>query len=222
MSGMNGAVDMSGRLSLAATRGGNPPVKRRRRPSVFWWQVRQRLLYRWREIPLCLVLFLLPLLRRFAPGLNVLCGATYLKARIDGQEIDFGLAGRHLVVTAGKNYVAGCFDGTNTVTLLKFHGFGTGATAAAAGDTALQTEFTTQYAVASTRPTGSQAHATNTYTTVATFAPGSGGTLAVTEWGLLTQAATGGGTLFDHQVFSAVNLVSGSDSLQSTYVLTLS
>jgi hypothetical protein len=141
---------------------------------------------------------------------------------IDGEVVDFGLAGRHLVTTAGKNYVAQYFDASVADGALKFHGFGSGTTAAAAGDTALQTEYTTQYATDNVRPTGSQAHSGATYTTVATFAPDSGGTLAVTEWGLLSQAATGGGTLFDHQVFSAVNLVAGSDSLSTTYVLTLS
>jgi hypothetical protein len=95
-----------------------------------------------------------------------------------------------------------------------------GTTAAAAGDTALQTELTTQYATDNTRPTGSQAHSTNTYTTVATLSPDAN--VAITEWGLLTQAATGGGTMLDHQVFSAVNLAASADSLTTTYVLTFS
>ena len=138
----------------------------------------------------------------------------------DGSVTDYGLLGRHLVVTAGKNYLASTMDNTAEPELLKFHGYGTGTTAAAAGDTALQTELTTQYAVDSTRPTGSQAHSGATYTTVATLSPDSGGTIAVTEWGLFT--ATSVGTLLDRQVFSAVNLVAGSDSLTTTYVLTFS
>jgi len=131
---------------------------------------------------------------------------------------DYGLIGVHLVVTAGKNYLAACMDNTSEPENLKFHAYGTGVTAAAAGDTALQTELTTQYATDNTRPTGSQAHSTNTYTTVATVTPDAA--VALTEWGLLTQAATGGGTLLDRQVFSAVNLNGTGDSLQTTYVFT--
>jgi hypothetical protein len=133
---------------------------------------------------------------------------------------DYGLVGVHLVTTAGKNYDAGGFDGTNSIALEKFHAFGTGTTAPTLADTTLQTELTTQYATGNTRPTGSQAHSTNTYTTIATLTPSAGCT--VTEWGLLTQAATGGGTLKDRQTFTGVGLSGTGDSLQTTYVLTLS
>jgi hypothetical protein len=169
------------------------------------------------------MLGLIWLLRWIVPGLNMpMYGRLYLKVIRDGEVWDYGHVGCHLIVTAGKNYVAADFaGGASDINALKFHGFGTGTTAAAAGDTALQTELTTQYATDNTRPTGSQASSTNTYTTVATLSPDSGGTIAITEWGLLSQAATGGGTLFDRQVFAAVNVVAGSDSLQATYVLTV-
>ena len=78
---------------------------------------------------------------------------------------------------------------------------------------------TTLQTCSSTRPTGSQAHSTNTYTTVATFSPDSGGTLAVTEHGIFS--ANAAGTLWDRTKFTAVNVVASSDSLQSTYTLTL-
>lgn len=189
--------------------------------KVAWWHLRNWLAYRWRELGIILFLVALPVLRWFIPALTVLHSKVYLRVvRGDGPVEDYGLVGQHLVVTAGKNYVAACFDNTNEPELLKFHGYGTGTNAAAAGDTALQTELTTQYATDSTRPTGSQAHSTNTYTTVATLSPDTGGTIAVTEWGLFSANASG--TLFDRQVFSAVNLVAGSDSLATTYVLTLS
>lgn len=147
--------------------------------------------------------------------------------RGDGTVLDLGLASLRLVTTAGVVYLAADIaGGANDSNLFKFHGFGTGTTAEAVGDTALVTELTTQYATDNVRPTGSQASATvstnATYTTVATLSPDTGGTIAVTEHGIFTQAATGGGTLLDRSVFSAVNLVAGSDSLQATYVLTLS
>lgn len=161
------------------------------------------------------------LLRRVLPrGVGLLTAELRgVVRRADGTTLDLGLVGRHLVVTAGKNYLAACFPGTNEPENMKYHGFGTGTTAAAAGDTALQTELTTQYATDNTRPTGSQSSSTNTYTTAGTLSPDA--TVAITEWGLLSQAANSGGTLFDRQVFSALNLVSG-DSLTTTYVLTIS
>jgi hypothetical protein len=188
------------------------------KPSVFWWHVRNWIQHRWREIPQSLFIAFLPVLRLVFPALCVVHGQTRLVKRCrDGTVIDFGTVGRHLVVTAGKNYLAACFDNTNEPENLKFHGFGTGTTAAAAGDTTLVTELTTQYATDNTRPTGTQAKSTNTYTTVGTLSPDA--TVAITEWGLFS--ASSSGTLFDRQVFSAVNMVSG-DSLAATYVLTIS
>lgn len=151
-------------------------------------------------------------------------GALWLKVfRGDGTEHDLGLASLRVVTTAGVTEVCTRFAGTSAASIANFlyHGFGTGGSAEASGNTALTTELTTEYVVNSTRPTGSQSASTNTYTTVATLSPDSGGTLAITEHGIFAQAATGGGTLLDRSLFSAVNLVAGSDSLQATYVLTL-
>jgi hypothetical protein len=153
-------------------------------------------------------------------GLAVAYAELYGKVfHSDGTVTDYGLLGRRVVTDAGVAYLASCFDNTAEPELFKYHGFGTGTTAEAAGDTALVTELTTQYAVDSTRPTGSQAHSSNTYTTVATLSPDSGGTIAITEHGIFS--ASSAGTLWDRTKFTAINLVAGSDSLQSTYVLTL-
>lgn len=139
----------------------------------------------------------------------------------DGEIVEFGLASMRVVTTAGVNYIAADIaGGASDSNLFKFHGLGTGTNAEASGDTALQTELTTQYNPDSTRATGSQANPSgNVYRTVGTNTVDA--SAAVTEHGILTQAATGGGTLLDRSVFSVVNLASG-DSLQSTYDLTLS
>ncbi len=134
--------------------------------------------------------------------------------------VNYGFVGRHLVVTAGKNFLASTLDNTAEPENLKFHGYGLGTTGPAAGNTTLETELTTQYSTNSTRPTGSQAHSTNTYTTIATVTPDAA--VAVTEWGLLDQASTAGGNLLDRQTFSAINLNGSGDSLQTTYVFTQS
>lgn len=162
-------------------------------------------------------------LGRVAAGVTLITSELHLQVKhADGSVTDYGVVSRHVVTTAGKNYLAACFPNTNEPENFKYHGYGTGVTAAAVGDTALQTELTTQYAVDSTRPTGSQSSSTNTYTTAATLTPDSGGTIAITEHGIFSAAAAG--TLLDRNVFAAINLVaavSNGDSLTTTYVLTI-
>jgi len=141
--------------------------------------------------------------------------------RGDGTILNLGLASLRVVTTAGVNFIVDAFQNTVEVENMKYHGYGTGTNAEAVGDTALQTELTTQYAVDNTRPTGTttEGASANIYRTVATLSPDSGGTIAITEHGVFS--ATSGVTLLDRTVFSAVNLVAGSDSLQTTYDLTL-
>jgi hypothetical protein len=139
--------------------------------------------------------------------------------RSDGRVEELGLASLRVVTTAGVNFLVDALQNLTEPENFKFHGIGTGTNAEAVGDTALQTELTTQYNPDNTRATGSQTEgAANVYRTVGTNTVDSA--VAITEHGILTQAATGGGTLLDRSQFSAVNLASG-DSLQSTYDLTL-
>lgn len=156
-------------------------------------------------------------------GIPSMIGSLRLRvAHADGSFTDYGLVGIRVVTTAGVNFIVDAFQNTVEVENMKFHAFGTGTNAEAVGDTALQTEETTQYNPDSTRPTGSltEGASANIFRTVGTYSPDSGGTRAITEHGVMSQAATGGGTLLDRTVFSAVNLVAGSDSLQATYELT--
>lgn len=219
MSSFGGSTTLSGSISFKKTTARQRQW--RKRTSIWGWKVRQFFAYGWRELPLYVVVWMLPLLRWFVPGLNVVHSELHLVRRCANGEVwDYGRVGRHLVVTAGKNYLAACMDNTSEPENLKYHGFGTGTNAAAAGDTALQTELTTQYSTNNTRPTGTQGHSSATYTTVGTTTPDA--SVAVTEWGLFDQASNAGGTLFDRQVFSAINLNGSGDSLAATYVLTFS
>jgi hypothetical protein len=149
-----------------------------------------------------------------------------------GNVLELGCLSRRTITDNGVTALAGGFAAAFTISNFKFHAFGTGTTAEAEAHANLVTELTTQYASDSTRPTGSQANTASaggppqiaTYVTVGTLAPDSGGTLAITEHGIFSAATgVGGGanTMFDRSVFSAVNLVAGSDSLQVTYTLSL-
>ncbi len=201
------------------------------RREVFKWHLKNWLTYRWKEIPFYLFLFvLLPVLKYFIPAISVMHSKLSIRRTRhnwqtgEDEIVDYGCIGRHLVVTAGKNYVAACFDNTNEPENLKFHAFGLGVSGPSAGDTLMGNECTTEYATDNVRPTGTQAHGTPTYTTVGTFAPDSAGsaTIPVTEWGLFSVATVNTITLFDRQVFAAINLAPAADTLATTYVLTLS
>jgi len=148
-------------------------------------------------------------------------GALYLRVfRADGCVDDLGLASLRVVTDTGVGYIVDAFQNSVELENMKYHGFGTGTGNEAAGDTALGTELTTQYATDSTRPTGTttEGATANIYRTVATLSPDSGGTLAITEHGVFS--ANAAGVLLDRSKFSAVNLVAGADSLQATYDLT--
>lgn len=106
--------------------------------------------------------------------------------------------------------------GTATLAAMKNHGSGTGTTAAAATDTALQTAIGTT----ATAGTNTNADASPNATVTSTATVSYSGTAAVTEWGLFNQTTLSGATMWDHKVFSAVNVVSG-DSIAFTYTLTI-
>src|SRR5574337_948285 len=155
-----------------------------------------------------------------AGGASHFYGALYLRAfRADGSLDDYGLASLRVVTDNGVGFIVDAFQNLVELENMKYHGFGTGGGAEAAGNTALTTELTTEYATDSTRPTGSTTEsASNIYRTVATLDPDSA--VAITEHGVFSQAATGGGTLLDRSLFSAVNLAAAGDTLQATYDLT--
>lgn len=134
----------------------------------------------------------------------------------DGSIDSYGLASMKVVTDAGVAYIVDAFQNITEVENFKYHGFGTGGTAEAVGNTALVTELTTEYAVNSTRPTGSQTEASAAvYRTVGTLTPDAA--VAITEHGIFS--ADTAGTLLDRSLFSVLNIASGN-SLEITYDLT--
>lgn len=154
--------------------------------------------------------------------LPVMIGSLHARViHADGSITDYGEISRRVVTTAGVNFIVDAFQNLTEVENFKYHAFGTGTNAEAAGDTALQTELTTEYATDNTRPTGTQTEgaSANIYRTVGTLDPDSA--VAVTEHGVMSQAAVAGGTLLDRSVFSAINLSATGATLEITYELTL-
>lgn len=120
----------------------------------------------------------------------------------------------NLVTTRGKRVIAEQINGVSTAPVTAI-AIGTGTTSAAAGDTALQTEITTNGGQRGAATTSNQTTTTtgDTARWVKTFS--FTGSFAVTEEGLFDNN-TSGGNMLARQVFSAVNVVSG-DSLQITH-----
>lgn len=107
---------------------------------------------------------------------------------------------KNLIVNAGKAALANIEIGAGTAPT--HIAIGTGLTAAAAGDTTLQTEV---YRGAATRVrvTTTVTNDTSQYTLDQAI----GGTYAISEAGLLNAAS--GGDLYSRQVFAAVTVYSG-------------
>ena len=119
---------------------------------------------------------------------------------------------KNLVVTTGKTFIASRMVGTSA-TVMGWMELGTGTTAAAVGDTALQTAISGSR-VALTSGTS----ATNVVTYVASFPAGTG-TGAVTEAGVFN--ASSAGTMLCRTVFSVVNK-GAADAMSITWTITVS
>lgn len=137
---------------------------------------------------------------------------------------DYGIVSRKVITTVGVNFLVDAWQNSVEMENMRYHGFGSGTSAEAVGNTALVTEFTTQYATDNVRPTGSltEGASANIFRSVGTFTPNSGGTFAVEEHGLFDQAATGGGVLWDRSLTGTQTLTANQDSLEATYDATIS
>jgi hypothetical protein len=124
----------------------------------------------------------------------------------------------NLVVTRGKQIIASQINGVTAAPVTAI-AIGIGTTAAAATDTALQSEITTnggaRGAATTSNVTTSTTLDTAQWVKTFTFT----GDFAVTEEGLLDNNVSGG-NLLSHQVFAAYNVVSG-DSIAFTHKLQL-
>ena len=117
----------------------------------------------------------------------------------------------NLVVTVGKNFIASRMKDA-TATAMSHMEVGTGTTAAAVGDTALQTAVaSSRVALTSTTVT------TNSVAYVATFPAGTG-TGALTEAGIFN--ASSSGTMLCRTVFSVINK-GAADTLGITWTVTV-
>lgn len=126
---------------------------------------------------------------------------------------------KNTICNLGLKAIVGLAGNIDSQTAFTYLASGIGTTAAAAADTALESEIVDSgLARASVTPTSETTTATDdTLQLVKAWTVS--GTKAVTEIGILNAASTG--VLLGHQVFSALNVVSG-DTLTVTYQVVLS
>lgn len=127
----------------------------------------------------------------------------------DGQ-IKQQQSARNLIVTTGRNAIIERLDSSPGTGQPTHMAIGTGATAAAAGDTTLQTELDRNALTSNTSSGG-------VLTMVGDWAAGDG-TGAITEAGVFN--ASSSGTMYSRAVFSVINKAAG-DTLQITWTYTL-
>lgn len=166
---------------------------------------------RWRFIQVWIGVYLI---QPIAHAFGIMTGFGKLEIvliKANGERINYGLVSLALVTTAFVNFVG---DQLRTETSVfgdfKYHDSGVGTTAAAVGDTDIETTD------GESRASGTQAGTNNTYTSVGTISYTT--SKAITEHGLFNASTSV--TLMDRHVFSAINVVNG-DSIQFTYTLTL-
>jgi hypothetical protein len=116
----------------------------------------------------------------------------------------------NLITSAGRNAIVSRLASSPGSAVPTHMAIGTGTTAAAAGDTTLETELDRNALTSNTA-------STNVLTMVGDWAAGDG-TGAITEAGVLS--ASSGGTLFARAVFSVINKAAG-DTLEITWTFTL-
>jgi len=151
-------------------------------------------------------------------GFGTITSSLKLKLhRANGEWVDYGEVDHRVVTTAFITALALALGTQASPGNLYYHALGTGAIAAAIGDTGMGTELTTEY-TGNVRATGTHTEVAGVYTSVGTNTIDEAGPFAITEHGCMG-ANTGASTLIDRHVFAAVNMSNG-DSLVSTYNLT--
>ena len=146
---------------------------------------------------------------RFRIKENITISAYDINGKLKDQRII-----SNLITNAGFAGQASRCNGDGAEAAFTYIAVGTGTTAAAVGDTTLETETAasglSRAAGTASRKTTDVTNDTASLTKTFTVT----GTVAVTESGVLNAAAAG--TLLSRQVFSAVNVING-DSLQITW-----
>jgi len=125
----------------------------------------------------------------------------------------------NLVVTVGKALITALMGAVGSPAAVTYLALGIGTTAAAAGNTTLESEIVDSGLQRASATVSQQTTTTTNDTLQLTKTFTATGSKAITEIGALN--ASSGGTLLGRRVFSAVNVVS-TDQIQVTYSFQIS
>lgn len=127
---------------------------------------------------------------------------------------------KNTIVNDGEDFLVDAFQGAQEPETIRYHAIGTSSAAVAETQSACQSELTTEYSSDNTRATGSLAEGsgTNVFRTVGTNTVDSG--VTIEEFCLMTNATVGSGVMWTRILTGSITL-SASDSLQTTYDLTV-
>jgi len=147
------------------------------------------------------------------------------EGRVSEEIVDRAFAYRYMpniVTTVGKGFLVDSWQNQVELETMKFHAVGTGSTGALVGDTALQTEVTTQLNPAGQRATGSLAEGatSNIFRSIGTSIFGSAPPSGIVEWGLFN-VVNGAGVMWSRIAPMGAIAVVGGDSIQWTYECTI-
>lgn len=138
-----------------------------------------------------------------------------------GVWINYGIVGRKVVTSlAAELFVDQLHGAFSLSNVFIQHALGSGSAAEGVANTALTTEFTTQYLTDNTRVAGTateQAASPQVYETVATITVDA---TAIAREHAILNWTTSGGSMLDRTVFAEVNMAA-SDAIQATYRLTI-
>jgi len=155
----------------------------------------------------------------------VMIGGLFLRKITPDHTLNFGLASLRVVTDEFVNHMVDALQdqSANTIDNFSFHGIGTGSTNdPAVGDSALESELSTEYDPDNTRASDSQGEGSsaNIYQAVGTNSVDA--SVGIEEHGLFNVQTPGdsGELLMDRHTFSVINLSAG-ESLESTYELTI-
>ena len=202
MSTLNGSMGATGSLGVRKISN--------HQSAPLAWRIRQAL--RWDRVQ--------GLIGTKAAGLGRLLGFGVFTSQLSithingktGLRTKYGVVSRRLVTTAFVNFVVDQMQAETTeFGDFKFHDSGVGVTAAAIGDTDMETTD------GEARVTGTQTEgaSANIYRTVGTITYTT--TKAITEHGVFSIVT--GGTMIDRHTFAAVN-VDNTDQIEFTYEIT--
>lgn len=139
----------------------------------------------------------------------------------NGHRRDYGLVSLRMITSSGAGFVSDGFQGSVSISTMRYHGLGGGSTPESASDSGLGSEFSGQYDPVNTRATGTlgEGDSANIFRSIGFVEVND--TVTIAEHGIFSQAATTGGVMLDRTALASETIFAGF-VIQCDYRLTVS